>query len=115
MEVDQLARHEEAMSHEEEPLCSHENWSDDEECKCGGSLSHCLNCYATIQDIEDEQRKSRIEELEGEIEEWKLATGLLDSNGDPDGVTPSSMEVDRVKMLDALSRIGYLAVSGIEP
>jgi hypothetical protein len=26
-----------------------------------------------------------------EIEEWKLATGLIDSAGDPDGITPNDL------------------------
>lgn len=55
----------EALKKEFGNLCPHTDWSDDEECKCGASLSHCLACYATLQDIEDQALEAEISELVG--------------------------------------------------
>lgn len=37
---------------------------------------------------ERDQAQERIVELEAEVEQWKLCTGLIDGSGDPDGITP---------------------------
>lgn len=41
-----------------------------------------------LKQFAESQPRTRTEELESEVGEWKLASGLMDSTGDPDGITP---------------------------
>jgi len=47
----------------------------------------------------NKEQKDRELSLLAEIEQWKDATGLMDSSGDPDGVTPDDLrnEIDQLR------------------
>jgi chromosome segregation ATPase len=52
-----------------------------------------------------EQAEDQRDELREQIEAWKYATGLIDSSGDPDGVTPSHLSAELSELRERATQV----------